>query len=149
MKTYMPKAEDIERSWYVVDATGVPLGRLASEVAKILRGKHKPAFTPHLDMGDYVVVTNAEKVVLTGKKWEDKVYYHHTNYPGGLKTTVYKEMKEKFPERVVELAVRRMLPQNKLGRKTFKKLKVYRGENHPHAGQKPEKFEVQKYREEE
>lgn len=149
MKTYMPKAEDIERSWFVVDATGVPLGRLASEVAKILRGKHKPTFTPHLDMGDYVVITNAEKVVLTGKKWEEKVYYHHSNYPGGLKATVYKEMAKKFPERVVELAVRRMLPQNKLGRKTFKKLKVYRGENHPHTGQKPEKIEVQKYREEE
>jgi len=149
MKTFMPKAEDIERSWYVIDATGVPLGRLASEIAKILRGKHKPTFTPHLDMGDYVVVTNAEKVVLTGKKWDNKVYYHHTNYPGGLKATVYKEMVKKFPERVVELAVRRMLPQNKLGRKTFKKLKVYRGENHPHAGQQPEKIEVQKYREEE
>lgn len=148
MKTYMPKAEDIERQWYVVDAADVPLGRLASNIAQILRGKHKPMFTPHLDTGDFVIVINAEKVVLTGKKWDQKVYYHHSNYPGGLKATVYKEMRKKFPERIVELAVRRMLPQNKLGRAMFKKLKVYKGEHHPHEAQQPKPLDFNLLREE-
>ncbi len=142
MKTYMPRQEDIEHCWYVVDAQGIPLGRLASRVAHVLRGKHKPIFTPHLDVGDFVIVINADKVVLTGKKWDNKIYYHHSNYPGGLKQTVYREMHNKFPERVVELAIRRMLPKNKLGRKMFKKLKVYRGDQHPHQAQKPQVLEL-------
>jgi len=149
MKTYMPKTEEIERSWYVVDAAGLPLGRLASEVAKILRGKHKPIFTPHLDVGDYVIVINAEKVVLTGKKWEKKLHVYHTHYTGGLKEIPYEELRKKHPERIVEMAVRRMLPQNKLGRKIYKKLKVYTGEDHPHSGQNPEKLELNLSREEE
>lgn len=138
MKTYMPKEADIERSWYLVDATNIPLGRLATHIATVLRGKHKPTFTPHMDMGDYIVVINAEKIILTGGKWDQKMYRRHSGYPGGLREIPYKELREKFPERMIELAVRRMLPQNKLGRQTFKKLKVYRGENHPHQGQQPQ-----------
>ena len=138
MKTYVPKKEDIKRKWYVIDAAGKPLGRLATQVATILRGKHKPIYTPYMDTGDYVIVINAEKVVLTGGKEEKKVYYKHSGYPGGLKVIPYKKMKEKFPERVIRIAVKGMIPHNSLGRKMLKKLKVYKGAEHPHKAQMPE-----------
>lgn len=142
MKTFMAKANEVERKWYVVDAEGKPLGRLASEVAKILRGKHKPEYTPHVDTGDHVIVVNAEKVVLTGKKLDQKLYRHHSLYPGGLKEIKYRAFLKDKPERAVELAVKGMLPKNSLGRAMFKKLKVYRGAEHNHAAQKPEKLEI-------
>ena len=141
MKTYMPNEAAIERKWYVVDATGLTLGRLASEVAKILRGKNKPIFTPHADTGDYVVVVNAEKIVVTGKKLNDKVYYHHSDYVGGMKEQTLAEKLAKKPEQVIELAVKGMLPKGPLGRKMYKKLFVYAGAEHPHAAQKPEVLE--------
>jgi len=142
MKTFMAKPEEVKRKWYVVDAEGKVLGRLASEVAKILRGKHKPDYTPHVDTGDYVIVINADKVVLTGKKLEQKFYRRHSGYPGGLKETLYKHLMEKNPERAVEIAVKRMLPKNSLGRAMFRKLKVYRGSEHKHQAQKPEMLEL-------
>lgn len=142
MKTFMAKAEDVKRKWYVVDAEGKPLGRLASEVAKILRGKHKPTYTPHVDTGDYVIVLNADKVVLTGKKLEQKYYRHHSGYPGGLKEIKYKQFLAEKPEKAVEIAVKGMLPKNSLGRAMFKKLRVYRGSEHEHQAQKPEKLEL-------
>ncbi|HOQ08135.1 MAG TPA: 50S ribosomal protein L13 [Clostridiales bacterium] len=142
MKTYMAKAEEVKRKWYVVDAAGKPLGRLASVVASILRGKHKPIYTPHVDTGDHVIVINADKVVLTGKKLEQKVYRRHSGWPGGLKETKYKHLMEKSPEKAVELAVKRMLPHNSLGRAMFRKLKVYRGPEHQHQAQKPEVLEI-------
>ena len=138
MKTYVPKKEDIKRKWYVIDATGKPLGRLATQVATILRGKHKPIYTPYMDTGDYVIVINAEKVALTGGKEDKKVYYKHSGYPGGLKAIPYKKMKEKFPERIIRIAVKGMIPHNSLGRKMLKKLKVYKGAEHPHEAQMPE-----------
>ncbi len=138
MKTYVPKKEEIERKWYVIDAAGKPLGRLATQIATILRGKHKPIYTPFMDTGDYVIVINAEKVILTGGKEEKKVYYRHSGYPGGLKVIPYKKMKEKYPERVIRIAVKGMIPHNSLGRKMLKKLKVYRGAEHPHEAQMPE-----------
>lgn len=140
MKTYMPNEAAIERKWYVVDATGLTLGRLASEVAKVLRGKNKPIFTPHADTGDYVIVVNAEKIVVSGKKLNDKVYYSHSDYVGGMKETTLKEMLAKKPEKVVELAVKGMLPKGPLGRKMYTKLFVYAGAEHPHAAQKPEEL---------
>jgi large subunit ribosomal protein L13 len=143
-KTYSPKADEIDRKWYVVDASGETLGRLASRIAHVLRGKHKPTFTPHLDMGDHVIVVNAEKVAVTGRKEERKVYYRHTGYPGGLRTTTYREMMEKHPERVIRKAVRGMLPRNVLGRQTLKKLRVYAGPEHRHAAQKPEELTLGK-----
>ena len=139
-KTYSPKADEIDRKWYVVDASGETLGRLASRIAHVLRGKHKPTFTPHLDMGDHVIVVNAEKVAVTGRKEERKVYYRHTGYPGGLRTTTYREMMEKHPERVIKKAVRGMLPHNVLGRQTLKKLRVYAGPEHRHAAQQPDEL---------
>jgi large subunit ribosomal protein L13 len=142
MKTYMAKAEEIRRKWYVVDAAGKPLGRLASVVASILRGKHKPIYTPHVDTGDHVIVINAEKVVLTGNKLDQKVYRRHSGWPGGLKETKYRQLLQKSPEKVVELAVKRMLPQNSLGRAMYRKLKVYRGPEHGHQAQKPEVLEI-------
>lgn len=142
MKTYVPKAGEIERKWLLVDAEGQTLGRLASEVAAILRGKHKAEYTPFADCGDYVVVINAEKVTLTGKKANQKLYRHHSGYFGGLKEVPYAEMLKKHPERVVEAAVRGMLPHNSLGRKMFKKLKVVVGPEHPHQAQKPEVYEL-------
>ncbi|AEV70306.1 50S ribosomal protein L13 [Acetivibrio clariflavus] len=142
MKTFMAKAHEVERKWYVVDAEGKPLGRLASEVAKILRGKHKPEFTPHVDTGDHVIVVNAEKVVLTGKKLDQKLYRHHSLHPGGLKEIKYRAFLQEKPERAVEIAVKRMLPKNSLGRAMFRKLRVYRGPEHEHAAQKPEKLEI-------
>jgi len=142
VKTYSAKAEDIEKKWYVVDAQGQTLGRLASKVASILRGKHKPIYTPHVDCGDYVIIINAEKIHTTGRKLEQKKYYRHSGYPGGLKEVTLRDQLNKFPERVIEAAVRGMLPKNRLGRKMFKKLKVYAGPNHPHAAQKPEPLEL-------
>lgn len=138
MKTYVPSASSIERKWYVVDATGMTLGRLASEVAAILRGKRKAIFTPHLDTGDYVIVVNADKIKVTGKKLAQKVYYSHSDYVGGMKSTTLKEMLAKKPERVIELAVKGMLPKGPLGRQMYKKLFVYAGPDHKHAAQKPE-----------
>ena len=138
MKTYMANPDKIERKWYVVDATGYTLGRLASEVAKVLRGKNKPIFTPHMDCGDYVIVVNAEKIKVTGKKLDQKIYYNHSDYVGGMKETTLKEMMAKKPEKVVELAVKGMLPKGPLGRTMYKKLFVYAGPEHKHEAQKPE-----------
>ena len=138
MNTYMAKAEDVQRKWYVVDAEGVVLGRLASQVASILRGKHKPTYTPHVDTGDYVIVLNADKIVLTGKKLDQKVYYHHTGFPGGLKETVYRRLLAEKPEFAIQHAIVGMLPKGPLGRKMAKKLKVYAGSEHAHAAQQPE-----------
>ena len=140
-KSYMAKANEIERKWYVIDATDKVLGRLATEVATILRGKHKPPFTPHVDTGDFVIIINAEKVRLTGDKWDKKFHVYHTGYPGGRKEVAYKELRNKHPERIIELAVKGMLPKNRLGRSMYRKLKVYAGENHPHEAQKPEVYE--------
>ncbi len=141
MRTYMAKAADVERKWYVVDAQNRALGRVASEVASILKGKHKPVFTPHVDSGDFVIVLNAGKVLLTGNKAQQKFYYRHSGYPGGLKAISYGELLQKNPRKVMELAVKGMLPQTKLGRAMFKKLKVYPGSRHPHAAQMPEKWD--------
>jgi len=141
--TFMATAQDIERKWYVVDAAGKTLGRLATEVASLLRGKHKPIFTPHVDCGDYVIVINAEKVELTGDKWNKKLYIHHSGYPGGLKVRTAKVMRAQYPEKMVEMAIKGMLPKGKLGRAIGKKLFVYRGAEHPHQAQKPEVYELQ------
>ena len=141
-RTFSPRARDITRDWYVVDADGQVLGRLAAQVARILRGKHKPIFAPHVDTGDHVIIVNAAKVRLTGRKREQKVAYRHSGYPGGLKKIGYDELLSTRPERAVELAVKGMLPHNKLGRKLIKKLKVYPGAEHPHAAQKPVPFEI-------
>lgn len=138
MKTFMAATEAVERKWYVVDATGYTLGRLASEIAKILRGKNKPIYTPHIDTGDYVIVINAGNVKVTGKKLLQKIYYSHSEYVGGMKETSLKEMLAKKPERVIELAVKGMLPKGPLGRKMYTKLHVYAGAEHPHAAQQPE-----------
>lgn len=138
MKSFMASPSTIERKWYVVDATGHTLGRLASEIASILRGKNKPTYTPHIDTGDYVIVINAEKIVVSGKKMEQKLYHTHSAYVGGFKTATLKEMIEKKPEKVVELAVAGMLPKGPLGREMYTKLHVYAGAEHPHAAQKPE-----------
>lgn len=138
MKSYMASPETVERKWYVVDASGQTLGRLTSEIAKILRGKNKPIYTPHIDTGDYVIVVNAEKINVTGKKLEQKIYYHHSDYVGGMKETTLKEMLAKKPEKVIELAVKGMLPKGPLGRSMHKKLFVYAGPEHKHEAQKPE-----------
>ena len=138
MKTFMASPATIDRKWYVVDATDMTLGRLASEVAKVLRGKNKPIFTPHIDTGDYVIVINAEKIKVTGKKLDQKIYYRHSDYVGGMKEATLREMMEKKPERVVELAVKGMLPKGPLGRQMYTKLHVYAGPEHEHAAQKPE-----------
>ena len=137
MRTYVPKKGDIEPRWFIIDAEGLVLGRLATEVARILRGKHKATFAPHMDMGDHVVIVNAEKVVFKGNKLQDKMYRHHTGFPGGLKEVSARDLMERHPERVLEQAVKGMLPKNKLGRAMAKKLKVYVGPNHPHEAQKP------------
>ena len=142
MKTYLPKIANVEKKWYLVDADGAVLGRLAAQVAAILRGKHKPDFTPHMDMGDNVVVINADKVVLTGTKSLDKEYFKHTEYPGGKKFINITKMQENHPEFVIEHAVKGMLPKTKLGRKIIKNLKVYVGSEHPHAAQKPTALSV-------
>lgn len=138
MKTFMASPATIERKWYVVDATDMTLGRLASEVAKVLRGKNKPIFTPHMDTGDYVIITNAEKIKVTGRKLDQKIYYHHSDYVGGMKETTLREMMAKKPERVVELAVKGMLPKGPLGRQMYTKLHVYAGAEHNHSAQQPE-----------
>ena len=137
MKTVSTRPQDVERAWFVIDAESQVLGRLATEVARWLRGKHKAAYTPHVDTGDYIVVVNAEKVRVTGKKATDKTYYRHTGYPGGIKATRFENMIEKHPERVIEKAVKGMLPRNPLGRAAFRKLKVYAGPDHPHSAQQP------------
>ena len=142
MKSYMQKKETVERKWYVIDATDMTLGRLASKVANILRGKNKAIYTPHIDCGDYVIITNCEKVKLTGNKLDDKVYYSHSRYAGGLRERTAREMIERYPEEMVEKAIKGMLPHNRLGRACFKKLFVYKGENHPHMAQKPEVLEI-------
>jgi len=142
MKTYIPKVEDIEKKWYLVDAEGKVLGRLASKIARILSGKNKPIYTPHLDVGDFVVVINADKVRVTGGKEKKKIYYHHSGYPGGLKSCTYEELLKKDPSRIIRKAVQGMLPKNKLGRRMLKKLKVYAGPEHPHQAQKPQKIEL-------
>ncbi len=143
MKTYYAKPGEVEREWLLVDAEDVVLGRLATEVASILRGKNKPQFTPHVDVGDFVVVINAEKVKVTGNKFTDKEYYRHSGYPGGLKKETFQEAMAKHPERIIEHAVFGMLPKNKLGRKMCRKLKVYVGPEHPHVAQNPRKIELE------
>ena len=142
MKTYTARAEDIERKWFLVDAEGKTLGRLASEIAQVLRGKHKPIYTPHVDCGDYVIVINAEKVQVTGRKLDQKIYYRHTGYPGGIRGISLRNQLQKHPERVLQAAVRGMLPRNRLGRKMLKKLKVYAGDSHPHQAQQPKVLEL-------
>ncbi len=142
MNSYMPSAAAIERKWYVIDAEGKTLGRLSSEIAKILRGKNKPTFTPFIDTGDNVVVVNAEKVKVTGKKLDQKIYYKHSDYPGGMRETTLREMLEKKPEDVITLAVKGMLPKGPLGRSMITKLHVYAGAEHPHAAQKPEAYNI-------
>ena len=142
MKTFVTKPADIERKWLIVDAEGQTLGRLATQIAVLLRGKHKPIYSPAVDCGDYVIVVNAEKIVVTGRRLEQKYYYRHSGYPGGLKQISLKDQLEKFPTRPIELAVKGMLPKNRLGRKMIKKLKVYAGTDHPHEAQSPEPFAV-------
>jgi large subunit ribosomal protein L13 len=142
VRTFTPKATDVQRQWYVIDATDVVLGRLATQVATLLRGKHKPIFAPHVDTGDFVIVINADKVALTGNKLEQKKAYRHSGYPGGLRSVSYSELMEKRPDRAVEKAVKGMLPKNSLGRKMARKLKVYAGSDHPHLAQRPVPFEI-------
>jgi len=142
MKTFVTNPNKIEREWYVVDATGQTLGRLASQVAHILRGKHKPIYSPSVDAGDHVIIVNAEKIHVTGRKLDQKIYYRYTGYPGGLREITLRNLLQKHPTRVIEHAVRGMLPKNRLGRRMFKKLKVYAGPDHPHAAQQPSPFEL-------
>ncbi len=139
--TYMAKPQEVDQKWYIINAAGKPLGRLAVEISRVLMGKHKPEYTPHVDTGDYVIVVNAKDVLLTGKKKKQKFLYRHTNYPGGLKATSYEVLLRDNPERAVMHAVRGMIPKNRLGRKMIKKLKVYRDEKHPHEAQQPKKWE--------
>ncbi|MBX5447474.1 MAG: 50S ribosomal protein L13 [Acidothermus cellulolyticus] len=146
MRTFTPRPGEITRRWHVIDADGVVLGRLAAQVARLLRGKHKPIFAPHVDTGDFVIVVNADKVVLTGRKLDQKIAYRHSGYPGGLKATPYRKLLAEHPERVIEKAVRGMLPHNSLGRRMAKKLKVYAGPEHPHRAQQPTPFEITQVR---
>ncbi|MBR5429453.1 MAG: 50S ribosomal protein L13 [Firmicutes bacterium] len=141
MATYMAKPAEVEKKWWIIDAADKPLGRVSSEAARILRGKHKPIFTPNIDTGDFVIIINADKALLTGNKLDKKMYYHHSGYPGGLKEMTYRKLMEKKPVLAVEKAVKGMLPHNKLGRAQGRKLKVYEGDQHPHAAQKPEVWE--------
>jgi large subunit ribosomal protein L13 len=142
VRTFSPKAGDIHRQWHVIDASDVVLGRLASHAAILLRGKHKPIFAPHIDTGDFVIVVNADKIVLTGRKLEQKLAHHHSGYPGGLRSVAYGDLLEQHPERVIEKAVKGMLPKNSLGRSQLRKLKVYAGPDHPHQAQQPSPFEI-------
>jgi large subunit ribosomal protein L13 len=142
MSTYFPKKGEVPRNWYLVDADGKTLGRLATEVARVLMGKHKASYAPQVDTGDFVVVVNAEKIRLTGNKWSDKIYYHHSQYPGGLRETTAGQMVAKHPRRIVEHAVRGMLPKNRIGDRLIRKMKVYAGEKHPHQAQRPDAFPV-------
>jgi large subunit ribosomal protein L13 len=141
MSTFSAKPHEVERKWYVIDATDKTLGRLATAIATRLRGKHKPIYTPHVDTGDYIVVINADKVAVTGKKRSDKIYYHHTGYIGGIKSHTFDKLQEKSPERIIELAVKGMLPKGPLGRQMYRKLNVYKGAEHPHQAQQPEMLE--------
>ena len=143
MRTFTAKKEEIKREWFVVDATGQTLGRLASTIAPILRGKHKPTYTPHLDCGDFVIVLNADKVQVTGRKMDQKFYYRHSGYPGGIKQISLRDQLNRHPERVIQAAVKGMLPKNKLGRQMIKKLKIYAGDEHPHQAQQPELLKLQ------
>jgi large subunit ribosomal protein L13 len=142
MKTLSIRAQDVRNDWYLIDATDRTLGRLATEIARRLRGKHKPEYTPNVDTGDYLIVVNAEKVRVTGRKTTDKVYYHHTGYPGGIKGITFERLRDSHPERVIETAVKGMLPRTPLGRAMFRKLKVYAGPEHPHAAQQPQPLEI-------
>lgn len=142
MKTFSAKPETVTRDWYVVDASGLTLGRLATEIATRLRGKHKPEYTPHVDTGDYIVVVNAEKVHVTGKKAQDKIYYSHSGFPGGIKSINFEKLINRAPERVIEFAVKGMLPKNPLGRAMYRKMKVYKGAAHPHAAQQPQELKI-------
>jgi large subunit ribosomal protein L13 len=142
MKTHTVKADDIVQEWHVINAAGIPLGRMASEIANVLRGKHKPTYSPHLDLGDHIIVINAEKVAVSGKKRQQKLYYSYSGYPGGLKTSTLQNEMKKHPERIVVRAVKGMLPHNRLGRKLLKKLKVYSGSEHPHKAQQPKELEI-------
>lgn len=142
MNTFVAKEQEVEREWYVVNAEGKILGRLASQIAMRLRGKNKPIFTPHADTGDFIIVTNADKVVLTGKKWDKKIYYHHSGYLGGLKEITARKLLQKKPEEILRFAVRGMLPKNTLGRRQLKKLKIYTGPEHPHQAQQPKELEI-------
>lgn len=144
MRTYSPKVGEIDRDWYLVDAAGKTLGRLSTEIARVLVGKHKPQYAQHVDTGDFVIVVNASDAVLTGRKEDQKIYYRHSTYPGGLKEASAAELREKHPERLIQKSVRGMLPKNKLGRQQLKKLKVYAGPDHPHAAQQPKPFEALK-----
>lgn len=143
-KTYTPKPGDLSHDWFVVDATDVPLGRLASNVAQLLRGKHKPTFAPHVDGGDYIIVINAEKIAVTGRKEDEKIYYRHSGYPGGLRASSLRHLRATYPDRVITNAVRGMLPKNRLGRQILGKLKVYAGPDHPHAAQSPQPLDIRK-----
>jgi len=141
IKTYTPKPEDIQREWFVIDAKDQTLGRLATQIAVLLRGKHKPIFSPHMDVGDFVIVINCDKIRVTGNKLDEKKYYRHSGYPGGFRSVTLREQLQRHPERVIQTAVRGMLPKNRLGRKMIKKLKIYAGDSHPHQAQKPKVYE--------
>jgi len=143
MKTFSAKATEVNRDWYIIDASEQVLGRLATEVARRLRGKHKAEYTPHVDTGDYIVVTNTAKITVTGRKFKDKTYYSHSGFPGGLKSIQFDKLQEKNPNRILELAVKGMLPKNSLGRDMYRKLKVYAGSEHPHEAQQPKKLEIE------
>ncbi len=142
MKTFNAKKDETARQWHLINAEGKTLGRMASCIATILQGKDKPVYTPHVDTGDFIVVTNAEKIILTGRKWEQKIYYHHSGYPGGLKSIIAKDLLQKRPEDIIKFAVKGMLPKSILGRQMIKKLKIYRGEKHPHQAQQPKNLEI-------
>ena len=142
MKTFSAKPETVKRDWYIVDATGLTLGRLATEVASRLRGKHKPEYTPHVDTGDYIVIVNAEKIHVTGNKAQDKIYYSHSGFPGGIKSINFEKLVVRAPERIIESAVKGMLPKNPLGRAMYRKMKVYKGAVHPHAAQQPQELKI-------
>ncbi len=142
MKTFVAKEHEVTKKWYLVDVEDKVVGRIATQIAMRLRGKHKPIFTPHADTGDFIVVVNADKVMFTGRKWDNKIYYRHTGYPGGLKEISAKKLLEKNPEDILRFAVKRMLPKNSLGRRQLKKLKIYAGPDHPHEAQQPEKWEI-------
>lgn len=143
MKTFSAKGHEVKRDWYIVDASEKVLGRLATEVARRLRGKHKAEYTPHVDTGDYIIVTNAEKVAVTGRKFKDKMYHHHTGFPGGIKSVNFEKLQSRNPVKIIELAVKGMLPKNPLGREMYRKLKVYVGSEHPHTAQQPKQLEIE------
>ncbi|KTC87377.1 MULTISPECIES: 50S ribosomal protein L13 [Legionella] len=143
MKTFSAKTHEVKRDWYVIDASDKVLGRLATEIARRLRGKHKAEYTPHVDTGDYIIVTNAEKVTVTGRKFKEKMYHHHTGFPGGIKSISFDKLQAKNPVRIIELAVKGMLPKNPLGREMYRKLKVYAGNEHPHTAQVPKQLEIE------